>query len=724
MKVAPAPEVMGNSEATKEGTPIIAYGSDFVPDFAPLPMERYDVSNTCKDKIQCLCCPTTRTMTFRDSKVIYKVRNCCWSSTQTKPYANLMIEGRVVVPPCCPCPYGISSDFNGVNPNAEKMAEKDPTIDPNDPEIGLPIIPGCGCQQDLVRKVVDTMNERRVKRGNMSQMVRLEYMTDRVLRLSTRVPIILISEGGTHECVYPPKPDPPETFEPQVFNVSTWREILSCGMQYQTLTLEQDTVQWTVARFCGHRNFVKKREYVHLEGLKVQKQCLCYRSLDSALGPPISPGCGCEKGKVLTIAQEIRKRMSARGAVGQMRRQENIYKQISELEKEMPKLVEKMEAEPPTQVTMDAVYGAGKMDLAKLKEASVSMHMDALKPFDSKSYDVTNKIEACCLCFGTCGCAGCTKTVVDLQQESMSFKEANNFDNEEIFLPYAEMESVDVQKECCCCFSVNDISPGVGCCNGAVVNELAADLQARKVRRGNIAQIQQLEQMEATTAQLDFMVDLMLKKEGIAYPPSQAQLAALYPRGVPSYIQKLSDGPQHVDASQKFDTKEYNVSNYVEMCGSCTCRNLVLDAEEVTLTSWNPCSQQISRSPYANVDSLDVEQACGCFAHLPDLADPGCGCSKAMVQEISDELNARFEKRGDAAQLRMQENVTFALLKMDLKTDLLAQKRNVTWPPTQETMQTVFGAGAQDAIKVIQTPAYTPSVDVKAAAQTAVAGAY
>eukprot|EP00959_Pyramimonas_sp_CCMP1952_P154339 3228936-Pyramimonas_sp.AAC.1 len=45
----------------------------------------------------------------------------------------------------------------------------------------------------------------------------------------------------------------------------------------------------------------------------------------------------------------------------------------------------------------------------------------------------------------------------------------------------AGRRSVDHNKDCCCCHSVNGMSPGWGC-ETDMVNELSKELQARKVK--------------------------------------------------------------------------------------------------------------------------------------------------------------------------------------------------------------------------------------------------
>lgn len=402
--------------------------------------------------------------------------------------------------------------------------------------------------------------------------------------------------------------------------------------------------------------------------------------------------------------------MGERGAIGQMRRQENIYKQLWELDQEAPKVLQASGATAPTQQDMDNIYGAGMVNLQKMKDEGVTAFADAVKPFDVKTYEVTNKIEACGTMMSTCCISGCTEQTVELKENSMVMREKNNIDDEEIFLPYAEMDSVDVERKCFCCFEVNGLNPGFGCCNGALVKELADELQARKVQRGNIAQIKQLESMVTTVSQINCTMDLMLKSESIAYPPSAEKLKEVYSNGVPVWVSKLEHGPLHTDAA-RFGTTEYNVTNWGEAICACTCRSLILEPEELVENAWSPCHTMSSRTAYANVDSLDVEKVCFCCAELPDLAVPGCGCSTELVEEIAKELTERSLKRGDPAQLKMQENVTYELLKLDLKTDLLMNSRQITFPPGQEVMNQVFGSeGAEQVKSDLEGKPYVPSV--------------
>ena len=58
--------------------------------------------------------------------------------------------------------------------------------------------------------------------------------------------------------------------------------------------------------------------------------------------------------------------------------------------------------------------------------------------------------------------------------------------------PYAQLRAVDEEIVCCCIHGVNTMVPG-WCGDTTRVREIAAELQARKVGRGNIAQLRNQE---------------------------------------------------------------------------------------------------------------------------------------------------------------------------------------------------------------------------------------
>ena len=68
--------------------------------------------------------------------------------------------------------------------------------------------------------------------------------------------------------------------------------------------------------------------------------------------------------------------------------------------------------------------------------------------------------------------------------------------------PWAQLGDVEVSN-CMCCLMVDDVgSPGCGC-NQRLVNDIAADLQKRKVLRGNIAQLKVQENIMKEVLKID-----------------------------------------------------------------------------------------------------------------------------------------------------------------------------------------------------------------------------
>merc|ERR1719277_2757980 len=116
-----------------------------------------------------------------------------------------------------------------------------------------------------------------------------------------------------------------------------------------------------------------------------------------------------------------------------------------------------------------------------------------------------------------------------------------------------------------------------------------------------------------------------------------------------------------------------------------------LGAEEMFIVTQNLCTKNNERTPYAQLGAVEVETTCCCCIELPELAKPGFGCETAFVKEIEAELQDRKEKRGNIAQLKMQENMLNELLRLDVKADLCLEHAQAQYPPTQAEMTRIFG---------------------------------
>ena len=69
------------------------------------------------------------------------------------------------------------------------------------------------------------------------------------------------------------------------------------------------------------------------------------------------------------------------------------------------------------------------------------------------------------------------------------------------------------------------VSLGTACSNKALVEEIAAELQARKIGRGNVAQVREAEVMKEQVALLHTKVDLIMAHLNIDMPPPVQKMA-------------------------------------------------------------------------------------------------------------------------------------------------------------------------------------------------------
>ena len=154
--------------------------------------------------------------------------------------------------------------------------------------------------------------------------------------------------------------------------------------------------------------------------------------------------------------------------------------------------------------------------------------------------------------------------------------------------------------------------------------------------------------------------DILLHTKGIEYPPSQQTLQAIY-SSVPTLPPSGRDGQAlHANASEQMDTKHYSIVNCFDQVCCCMSHKLELNDEEAIFRMSNCCMQMISREPYAQLGS--VEPISGCMGLCKTVHTdknhicPGCGCSHPLVNEIATELQHRKVKRGNIAQIRMQDD--------------------------------------------------------------------
>ena len=155
-----------------------------------------------------------------------------------------------------------------------------------------------------------------------------------------------------------------------------------------------------------------------------------------------------------------------------------------------------------------------------------------MEQFEEKKYNVTNLIESACGLLFSCGIVGWTRKTLLLEADEAVLITRNNCLNRTSRRPYAQLGHVDAIQSCCCCWAVGSdlvqgeegsagISPSCGC-NEALVTELVAELQKRKVGRGNIAQIKAQEVLAMRVDHLHSKMDAIIAHLSIATPPPPA----------------------------------------------------------------------------------------------------------------------------------------------------------------------------------------------------------
>lgn len=209
-------------------------------------------------------------------------------------------------------------------------------------------------------------------------------------------------------------------------------------------------------------------------------------------GVPIQPGCGCDGGMVEQIRADLQARVDVRGNVGQIKQLERMMSKFGDFAAELPLILDKVGADtsyPPTQETMQAVYGPQGPEI---NPPSSIPHEIASQAFPTRTFQVRNECQNLCSFIGTCGIAGCMKHEMVLEPEQVVTTFRTNCGTSIDRKPYAQLKAVDEEIICCCCHMVNLHCPG-WCGDSEMINEIASELQARKVGRGNIAQLRNQE---------------------------------------------------------------------------------------------------------------------------------------------------------------------------------------------------------------------------------------
>jgi len=664
------------------------------------PETSWDVTNNVE---YCLsCCMLSVMLILEEEEAVLRTSNCCSTSAQRRPYAQLN-SVELHTRWCNTC-QAIGTDLVPVTPDGEG---------------GL--IPGCGCNKELTGEIITELNARKDGRGKIAQIKQQTFMLERINKLKVQLPVVLQHFG----VAYPPDEatvarlfgnNPPafrafadvlgwkdqklEEFGTRHFDVTCCCDPVCCT--HKTLELGPDEVVLTKVSGISRNTVIERRPYAQIDDVQAVSACGCLKVL--AAGnltdtEPIQPGNGCNAMLVEEIRSELQARVTARGNVGQIFQLEKMTDNVQDLAAEMPLLMDKLGAEtvyPPSQQTMSKIYGAAAPKQPPMPPERP--HQVASQAFPVKTYDnVNNQCDAACLMCICCCIPGCTKKKLTLAEEEVVVEVKNNITESVTRMPYAQLGSVD-EGRCCCCTGVNGISPGWGC-SYDLVKEISEELQARKVGRGNIAQLRNQENTMYKALEVDVRTDIVLKHLDIMYPPTQETLTSLYgqtPPTLPTDEAERGSGI-HIQASSQFETRSWPITNWCDkVC--CQDADLEVNDEEAVVSRSGPCCRSKMREPYAQMGSVEVRKACcGLLTGVSTdstAISPECGCSHALVEDISGELQSRKVARGNIAQIRQQENLMIEIIKLAVKLDLITTKNGLEYPPSQATMDKVFGQGA------------------------------
>jgi len=443
----------GNADFSAVGT---AGGQDIEANYTPYePMEdmRFDFTDPFASFVLMLVCPcqgwTTQSLLLQDQDVFFQTKNMMFSQKQRRPYAQLGSVDMLKNP--CGC-NALVSDFAPLNEKGQGGLRA-----------GF-----CGTNGTMVETAVQELQRRKFLRGGVGQIRKLDYVLDKAARVATQAPLLAKKLGVNVPKM--PKPNvQKQVLQPMEIDIGQPCDVLNCTSKKLILTPEEAIMQITMCG--GLSKYTTKREYGELGFVEKNKSCGCCFKVASDISPipgrgDMVPGCPCaNRSKVTQIVQELRARMAVRGQVGQIKKQEKILDFIRDIEQTMMKVKDRRGLPfPPTQQEMVRRFGESPPELGVPVEKEEAP--------ESKTYDVTNKLDSLIGLFATCFVQGWTTETVELDEDYMWIISKNNFDDSNTKIPYAELDSVDVEQKNCCMWSVNDMSPGWGC-NREQVEELA-----------------------------------------------------------------------------------------------------------------------------------------------------------------------------------------------------------------------------------------------------------
>lgn len=626
--------------------------SDVLEEYIPLPEISFDVTNQLESFCLCIHCPflgwLSKKLKLEDQEAVFTQKLLCCKSVKRMPYAQL---GNVMIMrTCCGC-VAVGSELAPLQ---------------HDGKGGMS--PGCGCDEYMCKKIENELQQRKLLRGNVAQVNKLEHLGNKIGEVSYGVDALMAKNNMPNEQEQSINSGLQNFYGNKTFNdLACCCEMLCCTSHY--LVLDKEEAIHYHSDCCTSR--VAKREYAQLGFVKRRKDCFCCRTVASEVGD-FTPGCGCNRSLVNEIVEELQARKIERGTVGQIREQERLLGKLRRINYKMDQLEMNLGvAYPPDVQTMQRIFAGATTGVPAVPPRAKGALDGKEEHFTNKSFITTNT------CAWLCSCC-CLRTSIELLEDEYHEHEKDCCDDSIMKVPYGQMQSVDYNRYCCC-YEVNGLCPGC-CCNGSKVEEIAHEMQERKIKRGNIMQLKQLEAFQSTAQELDLRMHLYLDKYGISYPPTDPQvISEVY--GMPVFrILSQPFGLLHPDASQAFEYKDYgNIMNFWECCCCFLCclgpqsRRLEMLDEEIYITNEGTCFREAKRKPYAQLGDVEKQNCC-CCVQVDDVGSPGCGCNSALVDQIAHDLQVRKVLRGNIAQLKVSENIMKEVLKINAKLRLLHYK--------------------------------------------------
>lgn len=283
----------------------------------------YDVTNCCFKWAN--CGKGSMTLVLEREEVILITKACLGESNKRMPYGEL---GSVDHGKACGCCHTFTTNLNPTTEEGQKQ----------------PFSPGCGCDGELVEKIVADLKARMKGRGDTGNIHRAEEALDVLKLLMAKVDALSRTMAVPSVQIMDSQAQKPQ-FEHKEYNLTNCCDTCcSCGMTKITLNLEPEEAVLHGENCCG--TTTSRRPYGELGSVSATKQCCGCHSVSSGLGG-FSPGWGCDEDLVNEIVAELKVRMKERGDTGNIQRQELTLAMLREQDAKLNAIMQKLNVPIP-----------------------------------------------------------------------------------------------------------------------------------------------------------------------------------------------------------------------------------------------------------------------------------------------------------------------------------------------------------------------------------------